>query len=155
MHILAIVSFLDEEQYLPELLESLAGQTRFPDELLLVDDGSTDDSARIAEAFAGTHEGVRVLRRPRRPPDRDRLASAAELIAFQEGLATTSGDWDVAAKIDADVRFTAQSFATIERAFEREPRLGIAGAYLSAVARDGRVRRARARPQHLRGPNNV
>src|SRR5690348_8303818 len=80
---LAVVCFLDEEGYLPELLASLAAQTRHPDELLLVDDGSSDASAQIAAEFAQAHPWARVLERPPRPAARDRLATAAELQAFQ------------------------------------------------------------------------
>ena len=42
------------ERYLPEMLDSLASQTRLPDELVVRDDGSTD----------GTLAVVRRLRRP-------------------------------------------------------------------------------------------
>ena len=39
------------EHYLREALESALGQTRAPDEILLLDDGSTDKSAEIARSF--------------------------------------------------------------------------------------------------------
>jgi hypothetical protein len=45
-------------RWLPGMLESVATQTVAPAEVLVVDDGSTDDSAALAEGFAG----VRVLR---------------------------------------------------------------------------------------------
>lgn len=38
--------------YLQEQLDSLAGQTRQPDELVVYDDGSTDDTRTILKAFA-------------------------------------------------------------------------------------------------------
>jgi glycosyltransferase involved in cell wall biosynthesis len=39
-------------RFLPEQLESLAGQTRTPDELVICDDGSTDDTADVVQTFA-------------------------------------------------------------------------------------------------------
>src|SRR2546430_15578985 len=66
-----VVSFLNEARYLPTLLASMARQTRPPDVLLLVDDGSEDESAQIAEAFAAEHGFARVIRRPPRPRERD------------------------------------------------------------------------------------
>ncbi len=48
-------------RYLRETLASAAGQTRPPLEIIVVDDGSTDDSADIAETFGAP---VRVIRQP-------------------------------------------------------------------------------------------
>jgi glycosyltransferase involved in cell wall biosynthesis len=40
------------ERFLPEMLESLAAQTRLPDELVVRDDASEDDTVAILHAFA-------------------------------------------------------------------------------------------------------
>ena len=40
--------------YLKEQLESIAAQTRTPDELVISDDQSTDDTLRVIEEFAAT-----------------------------------------------------------------------------------------------------
>lgn len=42
------------ERFLWEQLESLAGQTRLPNELIIVDDGSTDGTLALIEKFAQT-----------------------------------------------------------------------------------------------------
>ncbi len=55
----AIVPVFNGERFLGECLASITAQERPPDELIVVDDGSTDGSAAIAEA----HPGTRVLRR--------------------------------------------------------------------------------------------
>lgn len=47
-------------QYLGECLESVLAQTYPPDEIVVVDDASTDDSAAVAERYAG--RGVRLIR---------------------------------------------------------------------------------------------
>jgi len=50
-------------KFLGEQLNSLVGQTCFPSEVVIADDGSTDDSVEIAEVFAGTAPfAVTVLR---------------------------------------------------------------------------------------------
>jgi glycosyltransferase involved in cell wall biosynthesis len=47
--------------YLAECLESILAQTRMPDEVIVVDDGSTDDTAAIASGFGPL---VRVISTP-------------------------------------------------------------------------------------------
>lgn len=47
--------------FLRPCLEAYLGQTRLPDEILIVDDGSTDESARILQEYAARHDRVRVL----------------------------------------------------------------------------------------------
>lgn len=152
LRIVCIVSFLDEQEHLPAFLASIAGQARFPDELILVDDGSRDGSPEIAAAFAAAHDDVRLLRRAPRPRGRDRLALAAELRSFQAALRELAGDWDVAVKMDADLELCPDVFETVERAFLDSPRLGVAGVYLSvADPRTGERVRERCAADHVRG----
>ena len=40
------------ERFLPEMLDSLAGQTRLPDELVIRDDGSSDSTLVVVQEFA-------------------------------------------------------------------------------------------------------
>jgi glycosyltransferase involved in cell wall biosynthesis len=63
----------DEAPYLGEALASLSSQTLDDFEVLVVDDGSRDGSAEIAEAHARGDPRFRVLRRPR-----DGLVAALE-----------------------------------------------------------------------------
>lgn len=134
MRILVIVPFLNEEGYLGTMLESLAQESRPPDRLLLVDDGSVDGSTGLAAAFVREHGYAELLRRPARSPFEDRLADAPELKAFEWALERMTGSYDVVGKLDADLRLTGELFAEIERRFQVDPRLGMAGAYL--VERD-------------------
>jgi poly-beta-1,6-N-acetyl-D-glucosamine synthase len=130
----------------------LNGQDRFPDLLVLVDDGSTDDSATIAAEFASGRPNIRLLRRTPRPPARDRLANAPELQSFRWGLSEVEEPWDVAVKMDADLELVPDLFATLERAFLTTPDLGIAGSHLSVIdPRTGARVRERCRSDHVRG----
>lgn len=152
LRIVCIVPFLNEEQYLAPFLASMASQRRWPDELLLVDDGSLDGSPWLASDFAARHPEVRLLRRPRRNGNRDRLAEASELAAFHWALEHVSVPWDLVAKLDADLVLNPETFATLERAFAMQPDLGIAGAYLSVYdSKSGQLRRERCPVQHARG----
>jgi glycosyltransferase involved in cell wall biosynthesis len=54
----------DAEPFLAEALASIAGQTLERHEVVVVDDGSADGSAAIAESFARRDARVRVVRQP-------------------------------------------------------------------------------------------
>jgi len=71
-------------------MESILRQTFSPLELIVIDDGSTDRSAAIAEEFASADDRVRVLRRPHE-------GLSATLNA---GIATARGEY--IARMDAD-----------------------------------------------------
>ncbi|GHJ36442.1 CDP-glycerol glycerophosphotransferase family protein [Streptomyces sp. TS71-3] len=58
-----VVSIHNAAEYLTECLESIAGQTLSCFEAVLVDDGSTDDSARVAEEFAARDPRFRLVRK--------------------------------------------------------------------------------------------
>lgn len=151
MRILAIVPFLNEEPFLPLFLESLATQTRRPDRLILVDDGSTDRSGAIAAAFAKRHAFAIALSRLPRPPRRDRLATADELNAFLWALKQNGEPWDVIAKLDGDLQLNPKTIAEIERQLALDPRLGIAGSYLTEEEPSGARTRIRIHADHVHG----
>jgi biofilm PGA synthesis N-glycosyltransferase PgaC len=149
---LVIVPFLNEGAYLPTFLASLDAQTRRPDRVVLVDDGSTDDSPRIAGAFCAERPWAVVRRRPPRPAAKDRLRGAPELEAFLWALSEESGDYDVVAKMDADLKLSSRHVETVLAAFAADPRLGMAGTYLSSRDDAGRLRVERHPADHVRGP---
>jgi glycosyltransferase involved in cell wall biosynthesis len=77
---------------LPACLQALQRQTRLPDEIIVVDDGSTDDTAPVAATF-----GVRVLSQSNAGPAaaRNRGAQAAEgdILLFTDADCTPATDW--------------------------------------------------------------
>jgi glycosyltransferase involved in cell wall biosynthesis len=56
--------FLNEQQFIEEAVQSVLGQTLADWELILVDDGSTDRSTTIAQAFAAEDERIRYIDHP-------------------------------------------------------------------------------------------
>jgi len=60
MSISVVIPAYNAARFLPETLRSVLAQTLQPDEVLVIDDGSTDETAAIAEGFGPL---VRVFRR--------------------------------------------------------------------------------------------
>jgi glycosyltransferase involved in cell wall biosynthesis len=78
-HISLIIPIYNGAQHLPAALASARAQTRPPDEIIVVDDGSTDDSAALARA----QPDVRLLTQANAGPG---AARNAGLAAAQGGL---------------------------------------------------------------------
>ena len=60
-HVTVVIPCYNGAIYLPSAVESVLGQTRTDWELLIVDDGSTDDSASIAQRFADADIRIRAV----------------------------------------------------------------------------------------------
>ncbi len=59
-----IVPVYNVEALLPRCIESILKQTKQSIEIILVDDGATDDSGKICDAYAEKAENIRVIHKP-------------------------------------------------------------------------------------------
>jgi glycosyltransferase involved in cell wall biosynthesis len=117
----AVIPAFNAAATIPAAIESILRQTMPPQEIIVVDDGSTDDTARAAAALDGP---ITVLRQENRGP----------------GAATTAGFRRVAtpfvATLDADDLWLPQKAARQAARFEGDP--AIAGAFtLARMFADG------------------
>jgi glycosyltransferase involved in cell wall biosynthesis len=92
--------------FLGMALNSVLAQTRPPVEVIVVDDGSTDDSASIAEGFGAP---VRVLRQPNR----------GESVARNRGIAEAVGTHILF--LDADDLLAIEALARLSDAIQLRP----------------------------------
>ena len=110
----AIICAYNEEKMLAGALHSLFAQTRVPDEVLVVNNASTDRTREIAEAFPG----VTVVDEPRKGLTKARAA----------GRRAATGD--ILFFMDADCRAPVRLIERMERRFLRSPRtVAITGPY--------------------------
>ena len=75
-----VVPIYNVEDYLDECLRSLAAQTFGDFEAVLVDDGSTDGSAEIAERFVAEDRRFRLVRQPNGGLSRARNTGTGEAV---------------------------------------------------------------------------
>lgn len=101
MRISVVVPCFDYERFVGEAIDSVLAGTRAPDEVIVVDDGSTDRSADVASA----REGVTVVRK-----ENGGMASAVN-----RGIAESTGD--VVVLLDADDLADPARIAWVEQAF--------------------------------------
>jgi glycosyltransferase involved in cell wall biosynthesis len=112
--ITAIVCAFNEAHFLSACLHSLLAQSRPPDEIIVVDNASTDATS----AVAGAIPTVRVLYEP-----------VKGLVAAREA-ARRAARGDILAYIDADCRVPLRWLERVERRFLRSPAVvAVSGPY--------------------------
>ncbi|MEO8537246.1 MAG: glycosyltransferase [Betaproteobacteria bacterium] len=110
MRLTVVVTVHDGERFLDDAVRSVFKQTRPPDEIVAVDDGSTDRSASLLAAYPQ----IRVLSQSNR----------GCAIARNRGIAEASGD--IVALLDQDDVWDARKLELQMAAFAADPALGFA-----------------------------
>lgn len=114
MTISVIVCAYNEARYIEPCLRSLIGQSRRPDEILVVNNASDDSTRQVAESVGG----VTVVDEPRkglvRARETGRLSAGGDLLVY----------------LDADCRAPRDWLEAVEARFARRPALvAISGPY--------------------------
>ncbi len=78
-----IMPVYNTDKYLSDTLDSIIGQTYKDFELIIINDGSTDDSLRIAEKYARSDERIKIIDQPNKGVSEAR----------NTGIDLASGEW--------------------------------------------------------------
>lgn len=111
-----LVNNFNYARFLPETLASVAAQTLAPHEIIVVDDGSSDESIAVLESLRATVPNLRV--HPQ--------SNGGQLSAMRSGIRLATGDWCMF--LDADDTWEPGHLAVAARALAASPE---AGAYYS------------------------
>ena len=112
----------DEAQYLRRTLDSVSAQSVAPALWVVVDDGSTDDTPTILEAYVRRLPYLRVVRRADRG---HRQVGRGVIAAFYTGLETVRlEDFDYVCKLDMDLDLPVRYFELLMQRMESDPRIG-------------------------------
>src|SRR6266581_2981469 len=101
-------------RFLPEQLESIAAQTRLPDELVVCDDGSKDQTVETIKAFA-----ERAPFSVRLEINETNLASTKN---FEKAISLCKGD--IVALSDQDDVWKPRKLSVLEKTLEEHPEAG-------------------------------
>lgn len=114
----------NEGAFIKMTLDSVLAQTIPPERWVIVDDGSTDNTAEIVAPFAEQVSWIELLRCEQRA-DRN---FAGKVYAFRAGLERVQSiDFEIIGNVDADVLFDADYLEFLIRKFEEDPKLGVTG----------------------------
>ena len=118
MKVSVICTVLNEGKSIHKLLDSLARQTRQPDEIVFVDGGSVDDTVSILETYTQAHE----------LPARVIVAAGAN-ISRGRNIAIDAAAGPIIASTDAGVRLDSGWLAELLKPFEIDPRPNVVSGF--------------------------
>ena len=127
-----LIGAYDNAETLHEAIASVLGQTVSALELIVIDDGSTDDSAAIARDAAERDARVRVLAMPR---------NVGISRSLNEGL--RAARTPVAAILDADDRAEPQRLERQLAVLDADPAVAVVGSRMREVDETGATLRPR------------
>jgi glycosyltransferase involved in cell wall biosynthesis len=162
---IVITPVRNEADRFPRTISSMAAQSLRPLRWVVVNDGSTDATAAVADRAARDHAWIRVLHRP----DRGfRKQGGGVIDAFYDGyalLAThhaplasqfSSDDWSFLVKLDGDLEFEPDYFARCFDRFAQDEKLGIGGGRVFYRINGSLVEDAPGDPAfHVRGATKI
>jgi glycosyltransferase involved in cell wall biosynthesis len=102
----------------------MVAQTALPERWVIVDDGSTDNTAEIVERYAGQCGWIELLRLT----SDEKRSFARKVHAFNSGLERVrSFPFDVIGNLDADLSFESDYLEFLMSKFAQDPSLGVTG----------------------------
>ena len=124
MKYVLITSAHNEEAFIAKTLDAVISQTVLPGRWVIVDDGSTDQTAEIVQSYTKRHPWILLLRRPRHL-DRNFAGKAQAITVGWEQV--QSLQCEVVGNLDADVSFGPDYMEFLMQRFSEDPKLGVAG----------------------------
>lgn len=108
MTIGVVIPAYNAAKHIRRAIDSVLAQTRGPDEIVVVDDGSTDDIATVVEGYGSV---VKLIRQ----------ANAGASVARNTGINATTSEW--IAFLDSDDEWLPEKLELQIELLERNPRL--------------------------------
>ena len=128
MEYIIIIPAYNEAEFLPRTLRAITQQTVLPKQLIVVNDGSTDQTGQIIDDFAARFPWISPVHSYE---DKGYAGGAKIVAAFYRGYeAINTDEYDLLVKLDADLEVEPDYFQRISAHFAANDRLGLAGGIL-------------------------
>ncbi len=129
-----VVAFKDEIGYIEKMLETLINQSLAPQEVILVNDSSSDGSEKAVQQIIKDHKNFRVINNI----SIDSYEPGKKIVkSFLLGYESLKKEYDFIVKLDADILLPLNYFKKISNAFKKE-NIGIVGGYLYQKNKNGK-----------------
>lgn len=146
---LIIIPAYNEEENIERLLGSLKQQTVEPTTVVVVNDGSSDNTLSILKELEQRMSNLSIVNNTQK---RERQTGAKIVRAFNLGLASIDVDsYDLISKFDADLEFPSNYLSELNKSFQNNPKLGLAGGGCEVLENGQWKYEKVAKDDHVRG----
>lgn len=140
----------DEEKYIEYTLNSVCSQTLKPQQWIIVNDGSTDNTAYIVEKYAKEYSWIQLINN--NTINEERSIGSKIVRAFYVGYNSIENrNYDFIVKLDADLTLPRDYFEVVAKCFKKNTAIGICGGKC-VIEKRGKLVLERSAGYHLRGP---
>ncbi len=128
MKIYIIIPAYNEADFIGETLQSLIDQTLKPNRIVVVDDGSTDNTPNIVAEFASKYPEISLIKNSSEREE-IHLPGSKVVNAFNKGLESLDENYELICKFDADLIFPKNYLEVITQHFQKDPKIGMVGGF--------------------------
>ena len=143
-----VIPTYNEEKFISLTLQSLVEQTVLPTKIVVVNDGSTDKTEEIVQSFLIKYPFISLVNKS---SDAIHLPGSKVIQAFQKGLETLDENFDIIAKLDADLIFPKNYFETIIKHFQSDEKIGMVGGFCYIEKDENWILENLTDKDHIRG----
>ncbi len=148
MNFSIIIPAHNEEVFISQCLDSFVNQTLPPNELIVVDDNSTDATYQIVSNYAQNHKWIKVVQRT----SIDKHIPGKKVVdTFNFGLSHAS-EYNLIGKFDADIILPPDYFEILLNSFQSNWKLGMCSGLLYIKKGENWIYENIADKNHIRGP---
>ena len=149
MKVCVIIPVFNEQDFIKKSVESLIDQTIKPEEVIYVNDNSTDNSKNIIKNLIGKCEWIRVVDHK---SFQEHVPGSKVIEAFNFGLKNLETQFDIICKFDGDIILPKNYIEKIIEIFNEKEKVGIAGGNLYVQKNGKWIYENIAAKTHVRGP---
>ena len=145
-----IVPIHNEEKNLEIFLNSMINQTEHPNQIILVDDHSTDNTPKIISKYCSKYPKIRSILSSNTSHAHEPGAKIIQV--FYDGFETIKNlPFDLITKMDSDLELPPNYFETIHQMMWSNPKLGIVGGVCTIFKKNKWVLEKAGNKDHVRG----
>ena len=126
MNFAIIIPAYNEEAFIALTLQSLISQTSQPQQIIVVNDNSTDKTTEIIREFTQDYPFIKLINKK---SEAEHLPGSKVVEAFNYGFDLLNPNYDILCKFDADLIFPNNYLEEIAKIFKNDNQVGMAGGF--------------------------